>query len=383
MSRLSVLTVLALAAYLGSCAPSFPTAPDLQPVLQAYENPTVEVGSEIMAVWADKIEEAAQGIEDSEIFEQLLNVIIDAQQDLESSTARTCKGGANNGNTCTDDEDCPNGTCGGDLVLGGVCNGGTNDGGDCAENSDCPGGGTCAGGVTLPSPTGSVRLNYICPGWDPGQFAPGYLQTCKGGANDGSACTDDADCPDGACVEGRPGSENGSIDLFMTIDSGGIGRVVWGTADQCRYLLPNEGDDCEADGCSEASYDGGVALDLGDDWFSSDIESIPVTFVVEGTIGFDGEPFDIKQSFRVILAVESALEILVDIGEVPLEETFNYIFAGETQLIRDVTGVFGCSLEDSLCFDLVCDGGTNDGNACIDAADCPEGTCVSRERFSW
>ena len=348
---------VALAVFLISCAPTIPQAPDLQPVLEAYENPTVRVSDVIMAEWGDKIEEAAKEIEDSEIFEEILDVIIEAQQELEASTTRTCNGGANNGSACTDEADCPGGTCGADLVLGGACSGGTNDGGDCADNTDCPGGGTCAGGVTLPSPTGAIRINYICPGWDEQQFDDGY---------------DDS-----------PDSANGSIDLFATIDSGGIGRVVWGSADKCLYLVPNEGDDCEAERCSEASFDGGVALDLGPDWASEDISQLPVTFVVEGSIRVDESPFDIKQSFRVILAVESGLEILVDIGEVPLEKTFNYIFAADAQLIRDATGVFGCSLEDSLCFDLVCEGGTNDGNACIIDADCPEGTCVSRERFSW
>ena len=353
-----MLTVLALAAHLGSCAPELPTAPNLQPVLQAYEDPTVEVGREIMEVWADEIEEAAEAVEDSEIFKELLDLITNAQQDLESSTSRTCNGGANNGSTCTDDADCSGGTCGTNLVLGGVCSGGTNDGNACASDGDCPDG-KCTGGVTLPNPTGAFRVNYICPGWDEQQFDDGY-----------------DDSPDSA--------KSGSVELFATIDSGGIGRVVWGTADQCRYLVPNQGDDCEAAGCSEASFDGGVALDLGDDWVGGDVSQLLVTFVVDGDIRVDETDFDdINQSFRAILAVESGLEILVDIGAVPLEKTFNYIFAADAQLIRDATGVFGCSLQESFCFDRICEGGDNAGNACIVADDCPEGTCEQRELFSW
>ena len=315
---------VALAVFLISCAPTTPQAPDLQPVLEAYENPTVRVSDVIMAEWGDKIEEAAKEIEDSEIFEEILDVIIEAQQELEASTTRTCNGGANNGSACTDEADCPNGTCVGDLVLGAACSGGTNDGDECTDDGDCPGG-TCGGGVIVPSPTGAIRINYICPGWDEQQFDDGY---------------DDS-----------PDSANGSIDLFATIDSGGIGRVVWGSADKCLYLVPNEGDDCEAAGCSEASYDGGVALDLGPDWVSEDISELPVTFVVEGNIGFDGDDSRINQSFRVVLADESGLVILVDIGDPALEETFNYIFAETGQAIRDATGLFGCSLEDSRCFD--------------------------------
>jgi len=345
-----------MAVFLGSCAPSFPTAPDLQPVLQAYENPTATVDGAIMSEVADEIEEAAREIDDSEIFEQILDLIIDVQQELETSTAQICKGGELDGQQCPPDEVCPGGTCGSDLVLGATCNGGTNDGGECAADGDCPGG-TCGGGVIVPSPTGAFRVNYICPGWDERQFDEGN--------------------------DAEPDSANGALDLFMTLDSGGIGRVVWGTAAQCLYLVPNEGDDCEAAGCSEASYDGGIALDLGPNWVSEDISELPVTFVVEGNIGFDGGGFRINQSFRVILAVESGLVILVDIGDPALSETFNYIFAADAQAIRDADGLLGCSLEDSQCFELVCNAGANAGNACTTDADCPEGTCVQRELFSW
>jgi len=324
----SFLGAIAAVVFLGSCGPSLdvPPAPDLQPVLQAYENPTAVVDGAIMGEVADEIEEAAREIEGSEIFEEILNVIIDVQQELETSTATMCNGGANNGNTCTDDADCPGGTCDSDLVLGAACSGGTNDGGECTTDADCPGG-TCGGGVIVPTPTGAIRINYICPGWDESQFEEG----------------DDAE----------PDSTNGAIDLFMTLDSGGIGRVVWGTADSCLYLVPNEGDSCETAGCSQASYDGGVALDLGDQWLSQDIEQLLVTFVLEGNIGSDGGDFRINQSFRVILAVESGLELLVDIGDPALSETFNYFFffEGLGQGIRDALGVFGCSLEESRCFD--------------------------------
>jgi len=330
MSRLSMLTVLALAAYLGSCAPDIPQAPDLQPLLQAYANPTAVVDGEIMAAVADEIEQAAEEIEDSEIFEEILDVIKEVQQELDDATAVTCSGGTNDGLECVADEDCPGGTCVADLVLGATCSGGTNDGGECAADGDCPDG-TCSGGVTFTSPNGGIQVNYICPGWDERQFDDGYDAT--------------------------PDPANGSIDLWMTLDSGGIGRVVWGTADKCLYLVPIEGDNCEASGCSEASYDGGIALDLGDTVPpGEDIEQLPVTFVIEGNIGFDGGDFRINQSFRVVLADESGLVLLVDISDPelsqpPLSQTFNYIFQGDAQAIRDRTGLFGCSLEEMVCFD--------------------------------
>ena len=357
MTRCAHCLLAVVAVLLGSCTPSIPQAPDLDPVLEAYAMPTAVVDGELMAAVADEIAQTAEDIEESEIFEQILGVIIEVEEELETAISQTCNGGASDGNACIDDTDCPGGSCGNPrLVLGAACSGGTNDGGDCGDNEDCPGG-SCVGGVTLPSPTGAVRIDYICPGWDEAQFDPEY--------------------------DAGPDSANGSIDLNLTLDSGGLGRVAWGAAKNCQYLLPNEGDDCEAAGCSETSYDGDVALDLGPDWLGKDIEELPVTFVVEGNIGFEGDDARINQSFRLILAVESALEILVDVGDPSLTETFNYIFAADAQAIRAVNGFFGCSLEERRCFEQTCEGGANDGRVCTTDTDCPEGTCERREAFSW
>ena len=334
MSRLSMLSVLALAACFGSCAPELPTAPNLQPVLDAYASPTAQVDGAVMAEWADAIEQAFDEIQDSEVIRQILDVIDEIQQELENSIAMTCQGGSMNGRTCNVDEDCEGGTCTGPsaLVLGGVCSGGSNDPDppNCASDGDCPDGTTCTGGVTLPSPTGAFQINYICPGWDTGQFDEGY--------------------------DAQPDSSNGSVDLFMTLDGRGIGRVVWGTATQCRYLLPNEGDDCQAAGCSQALFDGSVAVDLGPDWVSANLDQLAViTFVVDGTIELEDDdlPISIKQSFRLVLNDESELSlvILVDIADPALSQTFNYIFAANSQGIRAANGAFLCSLEQSRCFD--------------------------------
>jgi hypothetical protein len=178
--------------------------------------------------------------------------------------------------------------------------------------------------VYLPSPTGFIRVNYICPGWDERQFDPEY--------------------------DAKPDPADGAIDLYMTLDSGGIGRVLWGTAGDCRYLIPNDGTNCEANGCSRASFDGGIALDLSDiDWVSEGLVELVITFIFEGSIGFEGRDFPLNQSFR---QTDVGLEILVDIGEAPLEETFNYFFAGTgEQFIRDAGGFFGCSLQERRCFD--------------------------------
>ena len=316
------LTTLMFAGVLGSCnSLDVPPAPNLQPVLEAYANPTAVVGSEIMSAVADEIADAAEEIEDSKIFEEILQVIIDVFEDLDAASVKTCDGGAMNGSSCTADEDCPDGTCvaTGGIVLGGTCSGGPNAGGDCAADGDCPEG-NCGGGVTLPSPTGVIQVNYLCPGWDERQFEPGY----------------DAD----------PDPANGTINLTMTLDSAGIGRVVWGTVTTCRYLVPGEGESFEA------SYDGGVAVDLGDTVpTSEDIAELLVTFVLEGNIGFDGGDSRINQSFRIVLADSDGLELLVDVGDPALSETFNYFFQGTREGLRDANGVIGCSLEESRCFD--------------------------------
>jgi hypothetical protein len=317
----SFLAVLTLAAPLSSCAPSLDTPPDLQPLLQAYANPTAVVGSQIMSEVADEIAKAAEEIQNSEIFEEILQVIIDVQQELDAAAVKVCDGGAMNGSDCSADADCPDGTCvsTGHIVVGGICDAGANEGDDCVADTDCPDG-TCGGGVVIPSPTGEIRVNYICPGWDERQFDPEY--------------------------EAEPDPANGTINLTMTLDSGGIGRVVWGTADNCLYLVPTGPENFQA------SYDGGVALDLGDPVSpGEDITKLIVTFLMEGDIGFDGGTYRINQSFRVTLENTAALVILVDLADPALSETFNYIFGESSQGVRDATGLFQCSLEESRCWD--------------------------------
>ena len=274
-----------------------------------------------MSEVADEIAEAAEEIQNSEIFEEILQVVIDVQQELAAAAVKVCDGGAMNGGDCSVDADCPDGTCvsNGDIVVGGVCDGGANEGDDCIADTDCPDG-SCGGGVVIPAPTGEIRVNYICPGWDERQFDPEY--------------------------EAEPNPANGTINLTMTLDGGGIGRVVWGTADNCLYMVPTERENFQA------SYDGGVALDLGDPVSpGEDITKLIVTFLMEGDIGFDGGTYRINQSFRVRLENTAALVILVDLADPALSETFNYIFGESSQGIRDATGSFQCSLEESRCWD--------------------------------
>ena len=114
-----LLTAIALATPLGSCAPTFdlPPAPDVQPVLDAYESPTARVTASIMIAVADDIAQVQGDIEDSNFFDEILQLIVDVQTEIAEAT----------------DED-------GNLDLG--------------------------GGATLPAPNGGVAVEFICEGWD-------------------------------------------------------------------------------------------------------------------------------------------------------------------------------------------------------------------------
>jgi hypothetical protein len=182
--------------------------------------------------------------------------------------------------------------------------------------------------VNFPNPNGAVQAEFICEGWDESQ------------------------------TELDPA--NGVINLWLTLDTGGIGPVVWGGADACKYLTVTEA------GAFEASYDGGIAVHLGDAVSTSpNLYDLPITFFVAGTIGFEGAELGVDVSFRVALSFDAAsgdvgldrLEILVEVPDnlvrVPgTTEYFVYFFEIATlaQGIRDATGTFGCSVEDRECF---------------------------------
>ena len=267
-----LLTGIALCAPSSSCAPTLdvPPAPDVRPVLFAYENPTAVVGSAIMAAVADEIAEIAAEVENSEFFEELMRVIIEVQKEIDDATDA-------NGN----------------LELG---------------------------GVLFPSPNGAVQITFVCEGWDETQS--GFDRA------------------------------NGAMELNMTLAGGTIGPVVWGEIDACQYPVEIGLDRFDA------SYDGDVAVYLGELVSpGQDLYELPITFITSGTIGFDGDDFRLKQSFRVVFRVEepsgdvgiARLEILVQVNDT---ETFVYFLETDSlaQGIRDATGAFGCSLEERQCF---------------------------------
>jgi hypothetical protein len=321
-----LLAAVSFSASLGSCAPTLPSAPDIEARLDAYDNPTGVVGSEVMAAVARKIEDLRDDIQDSEVFDEILAVIADVQEELDEATVKACDGGVNDGSACDDDADCPDGTCVGNLVLNGTCNGGANDGSGCADDADCPDG-TCGGGVVFPSPNGALQAEFICEGWDESQ------------------------------TELDPA--NGVLHLTLTLADGGIGPVVWGEADACKFPAVTETDSFEA------SYDGGIAVHLsGPVSTSQNLYELPITYFVAGLIGFEGESLEVDVSFRVALSFDELsgdvgldrLEIQVEVPDNLVQvpgntEYFVYFFEVATlaQGIRDATGTFGCSLENRNC----------------------------------
>ena len=63
-----------------------PPAPDFSGVLEAYASPSAEVSTAIMAEVGDELLETRELLEESEVFEEILDVIADVQLELDEST---------------------------------------------------------------------------------------------------------------------------------------------------------------------------------------------------------------------------------------------------------------------------------------------------------
>ena len=236
-----------------------PAAPDILPILEAYGNPDANVTGEIMAGLADAIADSRDGFEDSDIYEEVLDVIVSIQEELDGST----------------DEQ-------GAVTLDGI--------------------------GTFPTPSGAVEVNFICTGW-------GETETAE--------------------------SENGTLDLTMTLFDGNIGPLVWGAAPGCKYRTTVAGK------AVEVSYDGDVAVYFGDFFSTTDsLRERLTTFIISGTIGINGKDVPIDRAFLV--DETGRLDILMQLAD---GTSFIYFFSGETfaEGIEDANGRFGCSLEDRQC----------------------------------
>lgn len=116
--------MLPLLAFGVSCAPSLdlPPAPEVDRVIESFEQPSASVVQETMAEVAEELESTIDAIEGSEFYLELLDVIIETQEELDQAI----------------DED-------GNLEVG---------------------------GVVFQTPNGAVDIEFLCEGWDVTQAAP-------------------------------------------------------------------------------------------------------------------------------------------------------------------------------------------------------------------
>jgi hypothetical protein len=125
----------------------------------------------------------------------ILTVAILATSASYADVVMRCRGGANNGNNCATDADCPglclhnagNATCDASTACPRVCRGGDTPGAEC--DGDCPG--TCVGGDNRTQPC--TGHDAECPG--------GYCNT---------ECHADK-CKLGSCRTGQSHSESSPI----------------------------------------------------------------------------------------------------------------------------------------------------------------------------
>jgi len=103
-----------------SCADELdiPPAPDFDDVLVAYTNPTAEISEAVMASVGDQLLELREQFLNSEIFDEILDVIVRVQVDLHENTDES-----------------------GNLVIDGL--------------------------GTFPNPNAVIELDHSCAGWDP------------------------------------------------------------------------------------------------------------------------------------------------------------------------------------------------------------------------
>jgi cysteine-rich repeat protein len=210
---------------------------------------------------------------------------------------RACAGGANAGQQCTADSDCPGSTCAaGDpdnCVNYSSCLGGTNNGQLCTADADC-GGGDCDPFEAEATPCNDdcTTDTSVCDNCGDGTTSgaetcdpPFSVLRCNGGADSGDQCGADSDCADGAlCVAGERctgGSLDGDAcvtdaDCCDTSDSNTANCGICGQADrecsstcvlgECGNGMVEAGEECD-NGGDPATCDSLGASD-GDECFS-------------------------------------------------------------------------------------------------------------------
>jgi hypothetical protein len=327
-----------------------------------------------------------------------------------------CTEGIKIGTACNSDDDCPGAKCihckpfGGDgcaanctsetdinydLVPGvtRICKGGTKDGSGCSVTADCP-----------PS----------SPPQTPGPSCSNF-QLCLGGANDSQPCTKTADCPGGSCQNavkpGTSGSQvhdgllqlalpltgtqtvtigklrNGEIPLIIKADSVKLPAIPVGSlacacvraivAKSCGGTVFDIDGSATAD-CTEGYTAGASVCDgkkpctlvHGEGNASSGIigcnglEGVNLSFTQDAGLAplpYPPAPTPPPGSFPPVITLSGS-------GGPGSSVILN------SSAIGTATGT--CNLA-GRCVVGQCVGGTNNGNSCSTASNCPGGTCTA------
>ncbi|NNE18579.1 MAG: hypothetical protein HKN10_08895 [Myxococcales bacterium] len=158
---------------------------------------------------------------------------------------------------------------------------------------------------TFRAPSGALAVDHTCTGW-------------------GDTETNDP--------------ENGTLTLALTLGGGNIGALVWGFADDCKYLVRG----------LRASYDGDIAVYFGRPVAPSEpIAELESVFAAAGTIGFGGVTASLNEAFRI--TESGRFDLLIRLRD---RTSFIYFFESNNpsvQGIIDVTGTFACNLERREC----------------------------------
>gem|GEM_PF-5788648 len=116
-----------------------------------------------------------------------------------SPTPGVCDGGALNGVTCQEDKDC--GVCTSGFCVGG----GADDGNPCTQNEDCTGT-PCNHSFVFSTVTVSGRTEFATEADEDPLVCchNGIPNECTGGPSDGDLCVDNTDCGSGICGAAAP-----------------------------------------------------------------------------------------------------------------------------------------------------------------------------------
>jgi hypothetical protein len=250
--------------------------------------------------------------------------------------------GGNALQTCTDNSDCPGGSCEGNCP-GGACHG------ICADDVSA----VCVGG----SNTDAACTTAVCvAGVSPGLTCTSDANcddACVGGTNAGDECADAGDCPGGAC------SNLGTCGAGIC--TGGASQGAICTMDA----------DCPSSTCTTTDCPGGTCTAQGE----PPVQPCPVCVdarfnpITDGSTG----TCDLGASQGAACASTNSHGLTIDcapddelfLADLPI--TLDNLTTGQATMVADDDGTF--------CNFGFCVGGGRAGTACDNTAECEGGTC--------